>query len=91
MERYKETKYGTGKKKYLKVTISADQYTKKLLAIDVSVDGEGDSEPEVAMLDLANLTRQEFNIDKFFSDESFDVHDLFDVLDQHNIKFYLMY
>jgi hypothetical protein len=83
---YKESRYGDGKKKYLKVTISADPYHKKLLAIDVSVDGEGNSEPEVAMLHLAKLIGDGFNIDKFFGDGSFDVHDLFDMLDQHNIE-----
>jgi hypothetical protein len=83
---YKETKYGDGKKKYLKVTISADPYHKKLLDIDVSIDGEGDSEPEVAMLHLAKLVKQGFDINTFFGDGSFDVHDLFDILDQHNIE-----
>ncbi len=83
---YKEAKYGDGKKKYIKVTISADPYNKKLLDIEVSVDGEGDSEPKVAMLHLARLIEQGFEIDKFFGDGSFDVHELFDILDQHNIE-----
>ena len=82
---YKEKKYGDGKKKYLKVTISADPYHKKLLAIDVSVDGEGKSEPEVAMQHIKELTEKGFNIEKFFGDGSFDVHELFDLLDQHMI------
>ncbi len=82
---YKETKYGDGKKKFLKVTISADPYKKKLLDIDVCVDGEGDSEPEVAMSHLENLIAMGYDIDKFFGDGSFDVHDLFDLLDQHAI------
>ncbi len=82
---YKETKYGNGRKKFLKVTISADPYKKKLLDIDVCVDGEGDSEPEVAMSHLEHLIEIGFDINKFFGDGSFDVHDLFDLLDQYAI------
>lgn len=82
---YKEKKYGDGKKKYLKVTISADPHKKKLLDIDVSIEGEGDSEPEVAMSHLEELIRQGFDINKFYGDGSFDVHDLFDLLDQYAI------
>jgi hypothetical protein len=82
---YKETKYGDGKKKFLKVTISADPYKKKLLDIDVSVDGEGDSEPQVAMSHLEALIEAGFDVDKFFGDGAFDVHDLFDLLDQYAI------
>lgn len=82
---YKETKYGNGKKKFLKVTISADPYKKKLLDIDVCVDGEGDSEPEVAMSHLKRLIEMGFDVEKFFGDGSFDVHDLFDLLDQYAI------
>ena len=82
---YKETKYGDGKKKFLRVTISADPYKKKLLNIDVCVDGEGASEPEVAMSHLEKLIEQGFEIGKFFGDGSFDVHDLFDLLDQYEI------
>jgi len=65
---YKETKYGDGKKKFLRVTISADPYQKKLLDIDVCIDGEGDSEPEVAMSHLETLIALGYDIDKFFGD-----------------------
>ncbi len=82
---YKETKYGDGKKKFLKVTISADPYKKKLLDIDVCVEGEGASEPEVAMSHLEELIALGFDIKQFFGDGSFDVHDLFDLLDQYAI------
>lgn len=82
---YKETKYGDGKKKFLRVTISADPYKKKLLDIDVCVDGEGDSEPEVAVSHLENLIALGYDIDKFFGDGAFDVHELFDLLCQYAI------
>ena len=83
---YKETKYGDGKRKFLRVTISADPYKKKLLDIDVCVDGEGDSEPEVAMNHLEELIAMGYDIDKFFGDGSFDVHELFDLLCQYAIQ-----
>lgn len=83
---YKETKYGDGKKKFLRVTISADPYKKKLLDIDVCIDGEGDSEPEVAMSHLENLIALGYGIDKFFGDGAFDVHNLFDLLCQYAIQ-----
>lgn len=82
---YKETKYGDGKKKFLRVIISADPYKKRLLDIDVCVDGEGDSEPEVAMSHLENLIALGYDIDKFFGDGAFDVHELFDLLCQYAI------
>lgn len=82
---YKETKYGDGKKKFLRVTISADPYKKRLLDIDVCVDGEGDSEPEIAMSHLENLIVLGYDINKFFGDGAFDVHELFDLLCQYAI------
>lgn len=82
---YKETKYGKKRKKFVKVTISADPIRKKLLAVDVSIDGEGASEPEVAISHLEELIELGFDIDKFWGDGSFDVNDLFDILDQYDI------
>ena len=82
---YKETKYGDGKKKFLRVTISAEPYKKKLLDIDVCIDGEGASEPEVAMSHLEELIAMGYDVDKFFGDGAFDVHSLFDLLDQYAI------
>lgn len=83
---YKESKYGSGRKKFLKVTITADPYQKILLDIDVSIDGEGDSEPEIAISHLEKLIEQGFNIERFFGDGSFDVHNLFDILDKYGIS-----
>ena len=82
---YKETKYGDGKKKFLRVTISAEPYKKKLLDIDVCIDGEGASEPEVAMSHIEELIALGYDVDKFFGDGAFDVHSLFDLLDQYAI------
>src|SRR3989338_7664300 len=47
---YRYDKYGRKKpKKWLKVVISANPLTKDLLDLEVHVEGEGPSEPEVAM------------------------------------------
>jgi len=83
---YKETKYGKKRKKFARVVISADPIKKKLLKVDVFIDGEGPSEPEVAMSHLEELIRQGFDIEKFWGDGAFDVHDLFDLLDQYDIE-----
>lgn len=83
---YKETKYGRKRKKFARVVITADPLQKKLLKVDVFIDGEGPSEPEVAMSHLEELIKQGFDIEKFWGDGAFDVHDLFDLLDQYDIK-----
>lgn len=83
---YKETKYGRKRKKFARVVITADPLRKKLLKVDVFIDGEGPSEPDVAMLHLEQLIKQGFDIEKFWGDGAFDVHDLFDLLDQYGIK-----
>jgi len=82
---YRETKYGKKRKKFVKVTISADPIKKKLLSVDVSIDGEGKSEPEVAIGHLEELIKKGFDIDKFWGDGSFDVNNLFDILDKYGI------
>lgn len=83
---YKETKYGRKRKKFARVVITADPIKKKLLKVDVFIDGEGPSEPDVAMSHLEQLIKQGFDIEKFWGDGAFDVHDLFDLLDQYGIK-----
>ncbi len=83
---YKERLYGKGRKKYIKVIISADPFKKKLLDCDVSIEGEGNSEPKVALSHLERLLDLGFNIDKFFGDGAFDTLDLFNFLAKHHIK-----
>jgi hypothetical protein len=79
-------KYGDGKKKFIKVTISADPFDKDIYKVDVSLEGEELSEPDVAMTHMAELVAEGHNIEKFWGDGSFDVHELFDFLDYYNIK-----
>jgi hypothetical protein len=83
---YFETKYGDGFKKFIKVTISANPFTKEIYKCDVSLEGEELSEPEVAMTHIAELEAERYNVIKFWGDGAYDTHDLFDILDQYNIK-----
>lgn len=82
---YFEDKYGDGKKKYIKVTITADPYDKDLLKVEVSLEGEGLSEPEVAEKHMQELIDEGYQINNFFMDGAGDTHQLFDFCDQHNI------
>ena len=83
---YFEAKYGSGKKKFIKVVITANPITKDLLKVDASLEGEELSEPQVAMNHLAELEAEGYNILKFWGDGSFDVHELFDFLDYYSIE-----
>ena len=82
---YFEEKYGDGKKKFIKVTITADPYDKDLLKVEVALEGEGLSEPEVAQKHMQELIDEGYNIDEFFMDGAGDTHNLFDFCDQYNI------
>lgn len=73
-------KYGEGKKKFIKVTITGNPYTKDIYKIDVSLEGEELSEPDVAMIHIAELESEGYNIQKFWGDGAFDCHELFDFL-----------
>jgi hypothetical protein len=83
---YFEAKYGKGDKKFIKVVISANPYTKDLLKCDVSLEGEEQSEPQIAMTHMTELEAEGYKIIKFWGDGSFDVHELFDFMDHYHIK-----
>jgi len=83
---YFEDKYGDGKKKYIKVTITADPYDKDLLKVEVALEGEGNSEPQIAEKHMKELIDEGHDIDKFFMDGAGDTHALFDFCDQHRIN-----
>lgn len=83
---YFEEKYGKGnRKKFIKVVISADPYDKDLLKVEVSVEGEGDSEPTTAEKHMEELIKEGYKIKEFFGDGSFDKNELFDFCDKHLI------
>jgi hypothetical protein len=84
---YFEEKYGKGnRKKFIKVVITAEPYDKDLLKIEVSVEGEGDSEPIIAKKHMEELIKEGKKINEFFGDGSFDKNELFDFCDKFMIE-----
>lgn len=84
---YFDEKYGDGKKKkFIKVVISADPFEKDILKVEVSLEGEGYSEPEIAEKQMTKIINEGNVINNFYGDGSFDTHKLFDFCDQHKIK-----
>lgn len=83
---YREEKYGKHRRKCAKLVISADPYKKKLLACEVHLEGDGDSEQEIAFTHLKELTELGFNIKQFWGDPAFDTLNLFNFLAKHKIK-----
>lgn len=84
---YFEQMYGKGdRKKFIKTVISADPFEKDILKVEVSLEGEGDSEPDIAEKHMKELIDNGNDIYRFFGDGSFDKHNLFDFCDQHKIK-----
>lgn len=84
---YFQEMYGDGKrKKYIKVTITADPFEKDLLKVEVSIEGEGLSEPEVAEKHMGELIEECHTIKAFYMDGAGDTHQLHDFCDQHNIE-----
>ncbi len=83
---YRERKYGNGRKKYIKVTITADPLKRKLLDADVDIEGEGDSEADVAKKHMEGLKNKGKKIKKFWGDGLFDSNELFNYLDENGIE-----
>ena len=83
---YRARMYGKKQKKYIRVTISADPRRKKMLDCEVSIEGEGDSDSEIAIEHMENLLSQDIRVDKFWGDGSFDSFDLFAFLEHNNIE-----
>lgn len=84
---YREEKYGKKKrKKYLKVTISANPLTGDLLDCDVSLDGEGPSEAESAEIHIQNQINNGKEVLKFWGDGLFDSKKLFNFLEKNNVE-----
>lgn len=83
---YFEEKYGKGnRKKFIKVVITSEPYDKDLLKIEVSLEGEGDSEPMIAKKHMEELIKEDSQIKEFFGDGSFDKNELFDFCDRYMI------
>ena len=83
---YRQIKYGGKMRRWLKVVISANPLTKDLLDLEVDMDGEGNSEPDIAMQHMKNLWSFGITIDKFWGDGAFDVLKLFNLLEEHGTE-----
>jgi len=84
---YRYDKYGNkSRKKWIRVTISANPLTKDLLACEVSLDGHGLSEPQVAEKHMQYLVINGKIVDKFWGDGSFYKIKLFNFLEQNKIE-----
>jgi hypothetical protein len=80
---YRQIKYRGKQRKWIKVVITADPISKNLIGVEADIEGEGDSEPEIAMQHLNKLYKWSINVEKFWGDGAFDVLDLFNLLEQH--------
>ena len=83
---YRQEKYGSKKRRWIRVVISANPLTKELLFADADLDGEGDSEPNIATTHLNELWSRNYTVDKFWGDGAFDVIDLFNILEEHGTE-----
>lgn len=83
---YRVNKYGGRRRKYISVKIAADPITKELLACDVSVSGEGLSEPETAEKQMKELVSSGLNIIKAWGDGAYDTHKLFNFCQRNGIE-----
>ena len=83
---YRMLKYGNKKRRWIKVTITANPFTQDIYDVDVSLDGEGLSEPDVAMKHMRRLWDLGYTIDKFWGDGAFDVIALYNLLEEHGTE-----
>lgn len=83
---YREMRYGNKKRRWVRIVISANPLTKDLLDLEVSLDGQGSSEPNVAMRHLSGLYNSGIVVDKFWGDGAFDVIDLFNLLERNGTE-----
>ena len=83
---YFQEMYGDKKrKKYIKVIVTTDADKKDILKIEVSLEGKGLSEPDVAEQHLKQLIEEGYDVGEFFGDGSFDKNSLFDICDFYQI------
>lgn len=85
---YRMDKYGdkNKKKKHVVVVITADKKRKKLLDVDVFLEGEGESEPNIAIKQMKKLIKKKRHITNYGADGAHDTHAMFNFLDRHHIR-----
>ena len=74
------------KKKHSVVVITADVRRKKLLCVEVHIEGKGHSEASIAVEHLSSLSERVLMIKKFYGYGAFDQSPLFDKLHSLDIE-----
>ena len=80
---YRIFRYGdpdAKQKKHLVVVITADVRHKKLLGIEVHIEGKGYSEPRTAARHVREVVQKGYRVRKFYGDGAFDTVEMFDTL-----------
>jgi len=75
---YRTYVYGNLRRKYVKVIITADINSKKLLAVYVKI--EGGSEPKVAVKHIELLKENGIKLKKFYGDGAYDTNEIFNAI-----------
>ncbi|MEM3455492.1 MAG: hypothetical protein QXT72_02920 [Candidatus Micrarchaeia archaeon] len=81
-EKYEQFKYGdpnAKRKKYLVVIITADVKKRKLLNLEIHIQGKGQSEPKVVEKQIKEAS-EKYKIKKFYGDSAYDTNNMFDII-----------
>ncbi|MBS3144237.1 IS5 family transposase [Candidatus Woesearchaeota archaeon] len=78
---YRSDKYGTKRRPYIRVILTADPLARKILAVEVNIEGHGMSEPQAAVEHLSMLWTHGKKIKKFWGDPGLDDRNLINWLD----------
>ncbi len=74
------------KRKHLIVVITADIKHKKLLNVDVHIEGRWKSESRIAEKHLKKLKKKDMGVKKFYADGAFDTNKFFDCLEESKVE-----
>ena len=80
---YRILKYGdkdAKRRRHLVVVITADVRRKKLLSLDVRIEGKGYTEASIAMDHISSISQKGIKIKRFYGDGAFDQSILFEKL-----------
>ena len=80
---YRIFRYGdpdAKQRQHLIVVITADVRRKKVLGIEVYIEGKGHSESQTAAAHVRDVTKRGYRVRKFYGDGAYDTHDLFAAL-----------
>ena len=86
---YRIIKYGdpgAKRKRHLVVVITADVKHKKLLCVEVHIEGKDHSEASIAEQHLSLITEEGIKINRFYGDGAFDSSSMFKKLHSLKIK-----